>query len=127
MSMADDGDREKWQAATGTNNSISPKAFSNIFLETLEDTLTQVLGQTAASAILVHLEKNMGVGREEFPQNIQAFCSCMASLLGPGAPALEDLMLKRLFFRLQIQHDGSKDTFEGHIQRLWKMFEAEEV
>ena len=109
-----------------TNISISLEAFEDLVLETIEDTLTQVLGRTAANVIFFYLERNMGVRKEEFPRNIGGFCSCMAELLGPGAPVLEDLILKRLCSKLQIQYN-SKLTFEGHVNRLRKRFEAKGV
>lgn len=109
-----------------TKTSISLEVFDDLVLETMDETLTQVLGQSATNVIFFHLERQMRVRKEEFPRNVGGFCSCLTEILGLGAPVLEDLILKRLCSKLQIQYD-SKLTFEGHVNMLRKLFEEKGV
>lgn len=104
---------------------VELKEFDGVFLEVVEDSLRQVLGERAVKLILLHLERENGLKREEIPSNIDAFSSGLAELIGVGAPFLERLVIKLLCSRLKLVYEAKSELrFTDRVERLRKRYEG---
>jgi len=104
------------------------REFDTVFLEAVEEGLGQVLGESAARAILLHLERHKGLRRKEISHNTKEFSSCLTEPLGSdAAQLLERVMIKILCSRLQLDSDENPNMefkFSEHVQRLRERFEG---
>lgn len=100
------------------------KEFDKIFLNTVEEGLRCVLGETSAKLIFLRLEMNKELGKGEIPQNIEEFSSGLTELMGPSAPFLEMLVGKLLCSKLELEYEAKPEfKFTDHVEKLRKGFE----
>jgi len=84
-----------------------------------------VFGEAIANTVFLQLEKRGGLTRDQIPRNVEAFSSDLGKLLGSGALVLQELILKRLCSRLQLEYDPKLATnFAACIQELRKRLQG---
>jgi hypothetical protein len=97
---------------------MSPEDFQRTLLAAIEEGLS-MLGESPKQAILFHLEKSFKIKREEISTRPTEFADALEKLFGPGSSYIEKLILKRLYEKLQVELEGSKDLdFLNHIENL---------
>ncbi len=75
-----------------------------ILLDVIDETFRQIFGGVNVQLIYDSFERNCRLKREEIVGKPHAFSSCLESLLGSAAPAIERLIIKNLYHRLGIEH-----------------------
>jgi len=70
-----------------------------ILLESTDEVMKKVFGDTVRNKVLLYL--NHGFSTGDFPSHVQQVRSDLSNLLGPGAQRLESLLLERLSIRLK--------------------------
>jgi len=110
-----------------SSNTGKQKEFDKILLESIEDCLKQVFGESTGKAILAFLEKNQCFKREEIPRRVEDFSTGLSQLMGRAAPVLKGLIVKFLCFKLGLEYDGKQELkFVDYIQALRNRFEEVE-
>jgi len=101
--------------------------FRMIFLEGIDEALRAVFGETAARAILLHLETKKGLKREDISSNPEGFSSGLADLLSSySARVLETHVIRILCSKLMLEYDEKQTLrFADHVQELRNRFEGE--
>lgn len=120
--------RQAFLSSTKASKTGRRKEFDRFFLDAVNKGLRQALGETAAKAILLHLERNNELKREEIPRSIEEFSAGLTELLGSGAQVLEGLVIKLMYSKLQLEYDAKLDLrFAGHVQKLRERLKNERV
>jgi len=103
---------------------LSPKNFQKTLLTTVEEGLS-TLGDSPKQAILFHIETSLKIKREEIPTNLTEFIKALEEILGPGAPYIEKIILKRLHDKLNLEFENSSLDFLNSVENLRKIFPEE--
>ena len=96
--------------------------FIEIFAESVQETLRDIVGESPAQALLFHLNFPESAGRSaEFATNL-------SSLLRDGSPAVESAIVKRLWEKLGLVPPRMSDsaTFVERIRRSRELFEEKQ-
>jgi len=106
------------EAVLGSIRAVQ-KEFDMVLLDVIEDCFRETLGEAAAERVLLHLERNDGLRREEIPHCIEEFDSGLTGLLGPGAQIFERLVIMTLCSKLQLKYKVSSElSFADHVQKI---------
>ena len=73
------------------------------------------LGESAAKAILWHIERNSRLKRKEIPTKPKQFINALKEMLGPGASVVERLIVRELHSAFGIA--GSLESFAEAVAR----------
>ena len=93
--------------------------FNELMVDALNESLMQILGETATNTVLSYLERNNAFQREDIPHNIDRFHSCLTELLGSAALLLENQIIKVLCHKLNIDYDVKENyAFIDYIKEL---------
>jgi hypothetical protein len=104
---------------------LSPKNFQKTLLTAVEEGLS-TLGDSPKQALLFHIENSFKIKREEIPTNLTEFIKALEKILGPGAPYIEKIILKRLHDKLNLEFENSASLdFLNSVENLRKIFPEE--
>ena len=112
------------RASIGASRMDGWKEFDRIFLDAAEEGLMQVLGETASEMTFLHLERYRGLKKAEIPRKIEEFSSALTELLGTGTCLLENLFIKRLYSKLEVEYEKSELRFADQVEGLRRKFEG---
>ncbi|MBS7615610.1 hypothetical protein KEJ45_00190 [Candidatus Bathyarchaeota archaeon] len=99
---------------------MPPKDFQKTLLEAIQEGLSS-LGDSPKQAILFHLENTFKIKLEEIPTKPAQFQKALETLFGPGAPYLEQLILEKLYNKLDLNFNGHRTEqtdFSNNIENL---------
>jgi len=95
---------------------VEEKDFDCTLLEVMDETLSLVLGEGTKRAIYAHLETHYALRREEIPQKLDLFSTCLERIFGRARPVVEKMVLKRLYLKLGMNFEERKDcSFKDYI------------
>ena len=77
--------------------------FDKLLLDAIDETLMRLFNETAVKSIYFYLERICHLRREEIPEKPDIFSNSLRRLLGSGATIIEDGILKKLYFKLDLQ------------------------
>lgn len=77
--------------------------FNNILLESVDETITALLGTGVLSALHSHLLKFHGTRQDEIPYRLEAFSQALQDTFGLGLRTIEKAISKRLYQKLGLR------------------------
>ncbi len=81
--------------------------FERLLQEAVDEGLS-ALGESGKQAIYYHLERILGIRREEISRNVEAFAEAIEKIFGQGANYLEILIMKRLYEKTGLSLKGKR-------------------
>jgi len=97
----------------------SVKEFEKILLETIDESMVQVFGNTSTGVIYNFIEGNHDLKKEDIPENLEIFSSILEKMFGFGATFLEKLVLKKLYMKLGLKYEEKEGyKFLDYIKEL---------
>ena len=90
----------------------SDAEFAEILMEAVDQGLS-LLGESAQKSISYHLEKDHGIGKENAPDNVEAFAKGLHAIFGAGASVIERMILQSLYLKLGLDFKQTKDSSFG--------------
>jgi len=97
----------------------SMKEFEKILLETIDESMAQVFGNTSTEVIYDYLKGNHKLGKETIPENLEIFSSSLEKMFGFGAILLEKLVLKKFYTKLGLKYEEKEGyKFLDYIKEL---------
>lgn len=66
------------------------------------------LGETPRKAIYYHLKRKFQLERENIPEDPEEFALALSSIFGPGAEIIEELIVKELYGKLNLNFEEKK-------------------
>jgi len=75
--------------------------FGALLLESIDETLTDLLGRRTREAIYDHLERNHLVARNEIPDKLDALLELLDETFGRGSKTIGKAVARRLFTKLE--------------------------
>lgn len=97
----------------------SVEEFEKILLETIDEGMVQVFGNTSTGVIYDYLKGNHKLSKEDIPENLEVFSFSLEKMFGFGAILLEKLVLKKLYKKLGLKYEEKKGyKFLDYIKEL---------
>jgi len=97
----------------------SIKEFEKILLETIDESMVQVFGNTSTGVIYDFIKGNHGLRKEDIAENLEIFSSSLEKMFGFGATLLEKLVLKKLYTKLRLKYEEKEGyKFLDYIKEL---------
>ena len=110
--------------STGVFERVERVGFDVVLLDVVCDVYRRGLGQVGAQTVFQYLERSCGLKLDMIPSDLEVFSSNMARLLGSTSQVLEDIVIKHLCRKLQLEyHADTELTFPDRVERLKKRFE----
>jgi len=102
--------------------------FKKTLLETIDEGLNKILGETATQTIYFHLEQMHHLKREDIPDNLEDFLLTLERIFGIGALVIEKTIMENLYSRLSLNNkdivlkytNREQFNFIGYITDLRK-------
>lgn len=86
--------------------------FNDLLLDTMDDTMKQVLGEATSELIYRFMKRNALLKREEIAKRIEIFYTYLEKLLGSeGAQIIRATSIKRLCLRLRREYEEIEKYF----------------
>jgi len=74
--------------------------FESLILESIDETLGDLLGKRAREAVYDHLERNCFIARSEIPRCLDDFFSVLETTFGKGSKTIGKVIAKRIYAKL---------------------------
>jgi hypothetical protein len=74
--------------------------FDALVLESIDESLTDLLGRRAREAVYDHLERNCFLARGEIPKRLDDFFELLSDTFGKGSKTIAKVIAKRLHSKL---------------------------
>ena len=96
------------------------REFNNILVESIDETITNLLSPQAANAIYSHLEKVHCITKDEIPYRLDTLFSMVENTLGtPSSKTLSKAVAKKLYTKLDLnfpKHNGPSLTLGEYVE-----------
>jgi len=80
-----------------------------------------ILGESPRAATCFHLERYQFLRRHEILRRLEDFSMAIRKIFGLNGPVMEELILRRLCERLDVDYENVKDNqFEVAVEKLRK-------
>ncbi len=104
------------------------RSFDSLILVAVEAGMSDVLGESVKEVIFYHLDKKYSLRRNNIPNKLEAFTDALKNLFGPGAEAIENLVVKQLYKELNIRSEEiSEPKFIRRIEWAREKFMTEKI
>jgi len=95
------------------------KNFNKLVLETVDEELKRIFGETATLVIYGYLENNLSLKREEIAEKIELFSQGLDKFFGSGAYMLEKTILTNLYSSFRFNYKEKKGySFVDYVAEL---------
>lgn len=84
------------------------------------DTALGVLGNAVKESLLLYLEKEHQISRQEFPKEVEQFTIALRHLLGYGSKVVEKIVIRNLVEKCEIPKESVTGKSLAEIIRLAK-------
>jgi len=103
------------------------KDFNNLVLETVDEELRRIFGETATLIIYGYLENNLSLKREKIAEEIVLFSQGLDKFFGSGAHMIEKTILDNLYSSFGLRYETKKGyNFVDYVTELKRMLSANE-
>lgn len=75
--------------------------FDSIVLQTVDEVLLSLLGESARKAVYFHLKEYFGINKEEIPHHLKEFSYALEKIFGSGAMLIEMAFMKQLHKKIK--------------------------
>ena len=97
--------------------------FEKLLIKSVDDSLKDTFGETAAEIIYKHLERKHSLKQEEIPKKLEVFIEGLEEFLSSGATVVEGMVLEKLCSNLGIERPNEAlSNFLGCITKLKKTY-----
>lgn len=97
--------------------------FEKLLIKSVDDSLKDTFGETAAEIIYKHLERQHSLKQEEIPKKLEAFIEGLEEFLSSGATVVGGMVLEKLFSNLGIERPSEAlSNFVGCVTKLKKKY-----
>ena len=76
------------------------ESLGELLVQSVDETLTDLLGKRTKEAVYDCLERNYALGREDIPDNLSKFFQLMEETFGSGSRTIAKSIIKRMFSKL---------------------------
>ena len=95
------------------------KKFNKVIVNTVDEELKKIFGETATLVIYGYLEDNFSLKREKIPEKIELFSQGLEKFFGSGAYMLEKSILTDLYSSFGFNFEENKGyTFVDYVTEL---------
>jgi len=102
-----------------------PKNFDQLLLDSIDEALMHLFNESAAKSIYVYMKNMCNLKREDIAKKIDVFSTSLERLLGSGALVIENLILKILSSKAQLEFvERENYGFSDYIVKLRKAYES---
>ena len=99
------------------------KKFEKLLIKSVDDSLKDTFGETAAEIIYKHLERKHSLKPEEIPKKLEVFTEGLEEFLSSGATVVEGMVLEKLCSNLGIERPSEAlSNFLGCVTKLKKTY-----
>ncbi len=102
--------------ASKPNTKESEKGLKKCLLQTIDESLNQVLGGIATQKIYLFLEEKHHLKIEDIPNNLEDFQVTLNEIFGRGALVIEKTIMEKLYSRLSISNEKVSLRYENKEQ-----------
>lgn len=107
-----------------TNPKIGAADFGSLFIECVEQTLTDLLGAKGREAVLDYLARNERLARGDIPRHARELSMLLGKTFGKGGIVIEKRIIKRLYALLEWEYkETSSFNFASQVNEAearWK-------
>ncbi|MDH5389880.1 MAG: hypothetical protein OEX10_01840 [Candidatus Bathyarchaeota archaeon] len=97
--------------------------FEKLLIKSVDDSLKDTFGETAAEIIYKHLERKHSLKQEEIPKKLEVFIEGLEEFLSSGATVVEGMVLEKLCSNLGIERPSEAlSNFLGCVTKLKKTY-----
>jgi hypothetical protein len=99
-------------------------SFRKLFLDSVDESLRNVLNESVRQTIFYQLEDKFGLRREEVPQRVHDFESGLTAMVGSPAAVLIRLIVRNLSAKLGIPYHQRMDyDFKMYVEECKRRYE----
>lgn len=77
------------------------ESLGDLLVESIDETLTDLLGKRTREAVYDHLERNYSFGRTDIPDHLNKFFELMEEIFGKGSKTIGKSIIKKMFSKLE--------------------------
>ncbi len=92
-------------------SSMPSESLDDLLLRVIDETLEDVFKETGVTAIYDYMEKTLQLKRKEIPKKPKTFSTGLKALLDSAAPVIEDMILRNLYQKLDLEFE-KKEGYE---------------
>jgi len=97
------------------------KKLNKVIVNTVDEELKKIFGETATLVIYGYLEDNLSLKRENIPEKIELFSQGLDKFFGSGAYMLEKTILTNLYSSFGFTYEEKKGySFVDYVNELKK-------
>jgi len=101
--------------------------FNDLLVESVKETISEVLGARVTPAFWYHYQAHLGVTREEIPYRLDTLFSALKGVFGVGGDTLGKMIIKKLYAKVEVPLKYTPDRpFKDYVEEL-KEFLAEGI
>ena len=98
---------------------MSEKKLNKVIVNTVDEELKRIFGETATLVIYGYLENNLSLKREKIPEKIDLFSQGLGSFFGSGAYMLEKTIITNLYSSFGFNYQEKRGyTFVEYVTEL---------
>jgi len=99
--------------------SAKKKKLDKVIINTVDEELKRIFGQTATLIIYGYLENNLSLKREKIPEKIELFSQGLDNFFGSGAYMLQKTIITNLYSSFGFNYQEKKGyTFVDYVTEL---------
>lgn len=95
---------------------IEEAKFNKLFLNIVDDTLIDLLGENAKKALYIYLETVFFLKRNDFINDLESFHEGLEKIFGSGAIMIENIIAKILYKKINLKF--KEDTFINLMEKV---------
>lgn len=93
--------------------------FSDLLVESVGETITEVLGTRVTAALWHHYQAYLGITRDEMPYRLDEFFSSLKGIFGVGGETLGRRILQKLYAKAGVPLSYTPDRpFAEYVEEL---------
>jgi len=77
--------------------------FDRLLAEAVDESLSDLLGETVRKAIYLHFERQYSLPRNQIPNRLDDFCNALQNTFGSSTPTVGKTIAKRLYAKLGLE------------------------
>lgn len=93
--------------------------FNDLVVESVEETISEVLGRRVTAAFWHHYQAFLGISRDEMPYRLETLFASLKGMLGVGGDTLGRVIVRKLYAKTNVPLDlNSGRTLIEYIEEL---------
>jgi hypothetical protein len=93
--------------------------FNDLVVESVEETISEVLGRRVTPAFWHHYQAFLGISRDEMPYRLETLFASLKGMLGVGGDTLGRMIVRKLYAKTNVPLDLKPDrTLLEYVEEL---------